>query len=162
MSTSLNLGIAASLCLFVSSANAQDNLKPKAATDSEIARYCGALEPSAAEARAAYQLRRLADLEREVRDEVAKLEIKEQAAREWVTQRATLMKQATDDVVLIYAKMPADAAAAQLAAMDESVAAAILSKLKAQAAGSILGEMETEKAARLSTMVSGAPASEKS
>ena len=56
------------------------------------------------------------------------------AAREWVTKRETMMKAATDDVVAIYAKMAADAAATQLAAMDETVAAAVLAKLKPQVA----------------------------
>jgi flagellar motility protein MotE (MotC chaperone) len=146
---------------------AQDNLKPKAAAErpsaeDEISKYCSALAPSTNEARAAYQLRRLADLEREVRDEVEKLEAKEAAAREWVTRRETMMKQATDDVVSVYAKMAPDAAAPQIAAMDEYVAAAILSKLKPQAASAILGEMEADRAARLSTLMSGGAAAEKS
>lgn len=147
-------------------ASAQDNLKPKAAperpADSEIARFCGALAPSASEARAAYQLRRLAELEREARDEVEKLEAKEAAAREWVTKREAMMKQATDDVVAIYAKMAPDAAATQLAAMDDSVAAAVLAKLKPQTASAILGEMDADRAAKLSTLISGGPGAEKS
>lgn len=147
-------------------APAQDNLKPKFApdrsADGEIARFCGAVAPSASEARAVYQLRRLSDLEREVREEVEKLEAKEMAAREWVVKRETMMKEATDDVVAIYAKMAPDAAATQLAAMDETVAAAVLAKLKPQIASAILGEMEVEKAAKISTLISGGPGAEKS
>ncbi len=101
----------------------------------------------------AYQLRRLGDLEQEVRDEVEKLEIKESAAREWVTKREAMMKAATDDVVAIYGKMPADAAAAQIAEMDEPVAVAVLAKLNPRVAGAILGEMEAEKAAKLSSLI---------
>ena len=130
--------------------------------DSEIARYCGALAPSASEARAAYQLRRLADLERQVREEVEKLEIKEMAARDWVTRRQAMMKGATDDVVAIYAKMPPEAAAAQLGSMDEVVAAAVLSKLNPRAASGILSEMAAEKAAKLSTLIAGALSADKS
>src|SRR5271156_4669027 len=78
----------------LASASAQDpkSKAPAAAPaerpgGSEIARYCGALAPSASEAGATYQLRRLADLEREVREEVEKLEKKEATAREWVMKR---------------------------------------------------------------------------
>ncbi len=154
--------------LLATAANAQDNVKPKSApapdrsAEGEIARYCAALAPTAAEARAAYQLRRLDDLERQVREEVEKLEVKETAAREWVTKRETMMKAATDDVVAIYGKMSPDAAATQLSAMDEGMAAAVLAKLKPQTAGAILGEMGADKAAKLSTLIAGALGAEKS
>lgn len=145
---------------------AAEDAKPKptapGAPESEIARYCGALAPSASEARAAYQLRRLGDLQQEVRDEVEKLEIKESAAREWVTKREAMMKAATDDVVAIYGKMPADAAAAQIAEMDEPVAVAVLAKLNPRVAGAILGEMQAEKAAKLSSLIAGALGADKS
>jgi flagellar motility protein MotE (MotC chaperone) len=135
---------------------------PERPGDSEIARYCGALAPSASEARATYQMRRLADLEREVRDEVEKLEKKETTAREWVMKRESMMKSATEDVVAIYGKMAPEAAAAELAAMDEGVATAVLSKLNPRAASDILGEMPAEKAAKLSTLIAGAPGADKS
>ena len=154
--------------LAATSASAQDDAKPKPASsperpsESEIARYCAALAPSAAEARAAYQLRRLAKLQQQVRDEVEKLENKETAAREWVTRREAMMKSATDDVVAIYGKMTPDAAATQLAAMDEGMAAAVLAKLKPQTASAILAEMEADKAAKLSTLMAGALGAERS
>jgi flagellar motility protein MotE (MotC chaperone) len=146
--------------LLATAAPAQDNAKPKPAN--EIARYCAALAPSAAEARAAYQLRRLANLQNKVEDEVQKLESKEAAAQEWVTKREQMMKSATDDLVAIYAKMKPDAAAPQLAAMDESTAAAVLTKLTPQIASAILAEMEADKAAKLSTLIAGASGAEKS
>jgi len=153
----LGPGCAAALAsgLALLPAVAQEPPRP-APADSEIARYCQALAPSAGEARAAYQLRRLADLEARVREEVESLETKENAAREWVTKREAMMKAATDDLVAIYAKMEPDAAAPQLAAMEESVAAAVLAKLNPRAASAILGEMQADKAAKLSSLLSGA------
>jgi flagellar motility protein MotE (MotC chaperone) len=130
--------------------------------DGEIARYCGALAPSASEARATNQLRRLADLEREVREEVEKLEKKEASTRDWVLKRDNMMKGATEDVVAIYAKMDAEAAAAELAVMDEMIASAVLSKLSPRAAGDILGNMAADKAAKLSTLIAGAIVADKS
>jgi flagellar motility protein MotE (MotC chaperone) len=130
--------------------------------DSEIARYCGALAPSASEARATYQLRRLADLEREVREEVEKLEKKEASTREWVLKRDNMMKDATEDVVAIYAKMDPESAAAELGVMDEVIASAVLSKLNPRAAGAILGNMAADKAAKLSTLIAGALVADKS
>ena len=151
--------------LALSPAAAQDGIKLKPAErnpQGEIERYCGALAPGASEARAAYQLRRLADLEQQVREEAEKLEAKEMSAREWVTKRDQMMKAATDDVVAIYGKMTPDAAATQLAAMDEGMAAAVLAKLKPQTASAILAEMEADKAAKLSTLMAGALGAERS
>ncbi len=147
------------------SAAAQDGVKLKPAerpATNEIERYCSALAPGASEARAAYQLRRLADLEQQVREEAGKLEAQEMAAREWVSKREQMMKAATDDVVAIYGKMDPETAAPKLAAMDEIIAAAVLAKLKPNAASAILSAMETEKAAKLSTLLAGALTADKS
>jgi flagellar motility protein MotE (MotC chaperone) len=105
---------------------------------------------------------RLADLELEVREEVDKLDKKQTEAREWVTKRAEMMRAATDDIVTIYGKMAPDAAAAQLAEMDENVAAAVLTKLNPRAASSVLAEMQADKAAKLSTLIAGALGADKS
>ncbi len=148
-----------------SAAPAQDGVKPKPSAereaDGEVARYCGAVAPSAAEARLEYQFRRLTELEARLKDEVAALEKREAEARDWVDKRQELLKAASDDVVAIYAKMSADAAATQLAAMDETIASSVLVKLKPQAASAILNEMEAAKAARLTTLMAGGPFEDK-
>ena len=151
--------------LTVSCAAAQDGVKLKPSerpATSEIERYCGSLAPDASEARAAYQLRRLADLQAQVREELEKLEAKAMAAREWVTKRDEMMKAATDDVVAIYGKMDAEAAAPKLAAMDDMMAAAVLAKLAPRAASAILSEMDSDKAAKLSTLIAGVVTADKS
>ena len=147
---------------------AQDGVKPKPpaaspdkAADSEIARYCGNLAPLAVEARIAYQTKRLLELEAQVKQRISDLEKQESAAREWVSKREALMKSASDDVVAIYAKMPAEPAAAEIAAMDDPVAAAILVRLPPRAAGGILGEMEADKAAKLTGLMAGTAGPEK-
>jgi flagellar motility protein MotE (MotC chaperone) len=156
--------VAATSALTLTSACAQDGVKPKASPNEteDIARYCAALGPSIVEARAAYQLRRLEELEAQTREEVEKLEAKEQEAREWVLKREEMMKAATDDVVGIYSKMAADAAAAKLGEMDDRIAAAVLGKLKPGVAAAILAEMATDKAAKLSTLLAGALPADKS
>jgi flagellar motility protein MotE (MotC chaperone) len=133
-----------------------------AAVEGEISRYCGNLAPTASEARASYQARQLAELEDRVRRSTEELEQRAVEAREWVNRREAMMKAATDDIVAVYAKMPADAAATQLSAMEDSMAAAVLGKLNPRAASAILGEMEAEKAARLAAIMAGASAADKS
>ena len=160
------VAFAASFAL-IGIAAAEDAQKPKPAADkgadSEIARYCAAIAPSAVEARLNYQLKQLMTLEARVKEETAALEKREAEAREWVTKREEMMKAATDEVVAVYAKMSAEAAASQLANMDETVATSILTKLKPQVASAILNEMDNEKAARLTTIMSGgAPEDKKS
>ena len=58
--------------------------------------------------------------------------------------------------MLIYARMRPDAAAVQLAAMDEETASAVLTKLEPRTASLILNEMEPTQAARLTATISGA------
>ena len=56
----------------------------------------------------------------------------------------------------IYARMRPDAAASQLAAMDEETAAAVLTKLNPRNASAILNEMPPARAARLTMTIAGA------
>ena len=156
--------------LLASPAPAQDGRAPeterlKAAAEKRVAekppetdavRFCAAVAPSIAEARIAWQTKRLAELDAQVRQRIVDLEKAEAAARDWIARRDALMAAANDDVVAIFAKMQPEAAAQQLSAMDDRKAAAILGKLKPNAAGAILGEMEAERAGRLVGMFSTA------
>lgn len=108
-----------------------------------------------------FQAARLGELEARMKTEIEELKKREDAAREWVEKRDELMKAASQDIVQIYSKMAADAAAAQMGAMDDQLAASILSKLKPQSASAILGEMDADKAGRLTTLMSGANTDEK-
>jgi flagellar motility protein MotE (MotC chaperone) len=134
---------------------AQDGAKPKPSNDSEIARYCSNIAPSAAEARLTFQLAKLSELDARVREALAALDRREQETQEWVLKRDALTKAANEDLVAIYTKMSAEAAAAQIDDMGDTVAASLLSKLKPQAAAAILNEMDPEKASHLTTMIAG-------
>jgi flagellar motility protein MotE (MotC chaperone) len=147
---------------------AQNDAKPKPnagapdkSADGGLARYCANVATAAAEARIAWETRRLTELEGQIKQRIAELEKKEAEARDWVTKRQTLINSASDEVVAIYAKMEPEAAAAQLASMDDAMAVAILGKLTAHAASAILNEMEAAKAGRLTAIMSGAAAVEK-
>ena len=152
--------VAATLWLAAAtSGDAQDNAKPKGGnertTESEIARYCSNIAPSAAEARLNYQITTLTAIDARVREALDALDKREQETRDWVIKRQDLMKAATEDMVAIYSKMSAEAAAAQLDDMSETVAASLLSKLKPQAAAAILNEMDPERASHLMSMMAG-------
>jgi flagellar motility protein MotE (MotC chaperone) len=137
---------------------AQDNAKTKAATESEIARYCVNIAPSAAEARLSYQLATLTALDAKVKQALDELDKREQETRDWVLKRQELMKAASDDMVAVYTKMTAEAAAAQIDTMDDALGASLLSKLKPQAAAAILDEMDPEKASHLMALIAGSSA----
>jgi|SRR5271166_1357484 len=131
--------------------------KPKAAAEkpaeADAARYCANVAPSIAEARIAWQTKRLAELDAQLRQRIADLEKAEASAREWIAKRDALTKAATDEVVAIYGRMQPENAARQIAAMDEKMAAAILARLKPGAASAILDEMEADRASRLAGLV---------
>jgi flagellar motility protein MotE (MotC chaperone) len=126
------------------------------APDIEASRFCANAGPSIVEARIAWETKQLGDLDAQVRQRLADLEKAEASVQEWVAKRDAMLKSASDELVAIYAKMEPEAAATQIAAMDDQMAAAILGKLKAGAAGAILNEMEGERASKLAVVLSGA------
>lgn len=127
----------------------------------DVSRYCANVAPVAAEARNAWETRRLNELDAEIKQRIADLEKTEAETRDWVSKRETLLNAASDDVVAIYAKMDPEAAAAQLAIVDEPIAVSILHKLKAGAASAILDQMEAARAARLTSLILAAAAPDK-
>jgi flagellar motility protein MotE (MotC chaperone) len=136
-----------------------ENQRPKAtadkpAADIEASRFCANVAPSIAEARIAWETKRLSELDAQVKQRLADLEKAEASVQEWVAKRDAILKAASGDLVAIYARMQPEAAAAQIGAMDDQMAAAILSKLKPSAAGAILDEMEAERASRLAAFLS--------
>ena len=159
------LGVAAVLLVcpaFAQNGRAPEREKPKAVApadktaDSEGSRFCANVAPAIAEARIAWETRRLNELDAQVKQRLADLEKAEASVQEWVAKRDAALKSASDNLVAIYAKMQPETAATQIAAMDDQMAAAILAKLKAGAAGAILNEMEAERASKLAAVLSGA------
>ena len=122
--------------------------------DAEASRFCANAAPSIAEARIAWETKQLSELDAQVKQRLADLEKAEASVKEWVAKKDAALKSASDDLVAIYARMQPEAAATQIAAMDDQLAAAILGKLKAGVAGAILSEMEAERASRLATFLS--------
>jgi flagellar motility protein MotE (MotC chaperone) len=162
--------LSAAALLFVGPAIAQDGRAPERekskatadkAADVESSRFCANVGPSIAEARIAWETKRLSELDAQVKQRLADLEKAEASVLEWVAKRDTILKAASDNLVAIYAKMQPETAAVQISGMDDQMAAAILGKLKPGAAGAILNEMEAERASRLAAFLSGTPGGEK-
>ncbi len=77
-----------------------------------------------------WQKKMVADIEREARQaRLAKLEAKIAEYQKWLARRDEYSKKARSSSSAFFARMRPDAAAPQLAALDEETAAAVLSKL---------------------------------
>lgn len=139
-------------------ANAQQAARPAdAVTGQTLAeRYCSNITDAAQDARFAWQAKTISDMEKELEKRIAAIEEKSAELKAWVEQRERFLKLANDGLVEIYSIMRADAAAPQLAAMNEVTAAAIIMKLPPKVAGAVLSEMEAEKAARMTATIAGA------
>jgi flagellar motility protein MotE (MotC chaperone) len=125
--------------------------------DSDLAqRYCVNVADAAADARIAWQQAKLAEAEQKIGKRIAALEAKTAEYKAWLERRNEFSRKATETLVQIYAQMEPDAAALQLAEMNEETAAALLVKLDPPASGAILNEMQPGKAARLSGTIAGA------
>jgi flagellar motility protein MotE (MotC chaperone) len=128
----------------------------------EIQQFCTNNVAAAGQVRVAWEAAKLKELEAKVRQRIAELEAKRAAYEDWLHRRDEALKKAEENVVAIYTKMRPDAAALQLAAMDDDMAAAVLAKLKPSNASAILNEMDPGRAAHLTAaMVGATPAADK-
>jgi flagellar motility protein MotE (MotC chaperone) len=118
--------------------------------------YCYNTVDSAADARFAWQAKKIQDMEAELDKRSQQLEEKTQEYKRWLARRDEFSRKAQEKLVGFYAKMRPDAAALQLASMDEETAAAVLTKLETKVASQIMGEMVPEDAAKIATIISGA------
>ncbi len=118
--------------------------------------YCENIADAALDARFLHQKTELGRLEEELAKKTGLLEAKKVEYQEWLKRRDEFISKAEANLVKLYSKIKPDAAALQLAAMDEEAAAALLLKLSAKTSSAILNEMEAKKAARLVSVMIGA------
>jgi len=130
--------------------------KAEPAASDGAQQYCANIINIAADARIAWEMKRLDDLETQLKQKISEFSAKEAESKEWIAKREEFMKKAEDGVVAVYAKMEPEAAAAQLIVMDEATAAAVLSKLNPRVSSAILNEMDAGKAAKLTDLMSAA------
>jgi len=117
--------------------------------------YCVSIVDAAADARVAWQKKLLADAGKEVDERIAQLEQKTAEYKKWLKRRDEFTQKATDTVLKIYERMRPDAAALQLAQLDDETAAAVLASLKATLSSKILNDMEPTRAAQLTATIIG-------
>lgn len=117
--------------------------------------YCINIVDAAADARFALQRKMLEAAGEEIDKRIALLEEKTAEFKKWLARRDDFSKKANETVLSIYSRMRPDAAALQLAALDEETAAAVLTKLQPRLASLILNEMDVGQAARLTATIVG-------
>jgi flagellar motility protein MotE (MotC chaperone) len=130
-----------------------ESLSPDATA---VQQYCFNTAEPAADARFAWQAKKISEMEAELEKRVALLEAKTEEFKTWLARRDEFSKRAQDKLVTFYTRMRPDAAALQLAALDEETAAAVLMKIDAKAASPILSEMDPARAAKIAAIISGA------
>lgn len=132
---------------------ALDALPPNA---SAAQQYCFNTADSAADARFAWQAKKIKDMEAELEKRAQQLEAKTAEYKTWLERRDEFARKAHEKLVGFYSGMRPDAAAGQLAELDEEMAAAVVIKLQTKVASQIMGEMDPERAAKIATIISGA------
>jgi flagellar motility protein MotE (MotC chaperone) len=130
-----------------------DALPPNA---SGAQQYCFNTADTAADARFAWQAKKIQEMEAALDKKAQQLEVKTQEYKRWLERRDDFSRKAHEKLVGFYSRMRADAAAVQLATLDEEMAAAVVMKLETKVASQIMGEMDPERAAKIATIISGA------
>ena len=120
-------------------------------TDAE--RYCRNIADEAREAKFEWQVKTIGSLEDALRTRIEELEKRRAEVENWLRRREDFIRMAEANLVEIYSRMRADAAAEQMGLLGATTAAALLLKLQPRVAGQILNEMETERAALLTRIM---------
>ncbi|AHB47771.1 hypothetical protein W911_04070 [Hyphomicrobium nitrativorans NL23] len=130
-----------------------DALPPNATAAQQ---YCFNTADTAADARFAWQAKKIQEMEAELNKRAEQLSAKTEEYKTWLARRDEFSRKAHEKLVGFYSRMRADAAAAQLAAIDEETAAAVVTKLETKVASQIMGEMEPAQAAKIASVIAGA------
>jgi flagellar motility protein MotE (MotC chaperone) len=127
---------------------------------SAVQRYCSNIRDAAADARFAWQMAALRDLEKQVDERIAALDARQAEFEDWLRRREEFAARAKETLVAVYANMRPDAAAQQLAILEDEEAAAVLTNLVPRTASAVMNEMEPERAAQLAIAMAGPPEKE--
>ncbi|WP_072395285.1 MotE family protein [Hyphomicrobium sp. CS1GBMeth3] len=130
-----------------------DALPPDA---SAAQQYCFNTADTAADARFAWQAKKIREMGDELDKRAQQLEAKTNEYKRWLARRDEFSRKAHEKLVGFYSRMRPDAAAVQIATLDEEVAAAVVMKLETKVASQIMGEMDPERAAKIALIISGA------
>lgn len=136
-----------------SAPSAQRTLPSANASQDEIEKFCGNIDSQAADARFELQSQQLQQLRTQIDDRIKVLEEKRQEYENWLNKRNEFLAKAQDSLVNIISKMRPDAAAAQLALVDDFAAAAIMLKLTPRVSSAIMNELPPEKSANLTKVL---------
>jgi len=131
-------------------------LPPASISQNDIARFCKNIDKQAQDARVELQMRQLAVLRADIDGRMKLLEDKRQEYESWLARRNDFLERTQSSFVGIVAKMRPDAAAAQLALVDEMTAASIILKLEPRVSSAIMNEMTAEKSASLMRILASA------
>lgn len=115
----------------------------------EVQDLCTNIAASIEVERLSRQQKALAEIEDQIKSRLAALELKETEVSSRIERLEAFEKKTDDSLIAFYAGMKADAAAAQLAELDEDIAAGILLRLKTKSSSAILNEMPAERGAAL-------------
>jgi flagellar motility protein MotE (MotC chaperone) len=135
---------------------AGESKPPPAPETPAVKAYCQNIEDAALDVRFLNQKNEIRRLEGELEKRRTALEDKRAEYQRWLERRDEFINKAEGSLVALYGKIKPDAAAVQLAAIDEEAAAALLLKLKTKSASAILDQMDSAKAARLVSVMIGA------
>ncbi|WP_276952819.1 MotE family protein [Bartonella clarridgeiae] len=119
----------------------------------EVERFCSNIGSQAADARFQLQRRQLQELRDQIGERVKILEEKQNEYKVWLDKRNEFLSMAENSLVEIITKMRPDAAAAQLALMNDLVAASLVLKLSPKVSSAIMNELPPEKSAELTQIL---------
>lgn len=114
---------------------------------------CANIGASVELARLAQQQKSLAELDERLKARLAELDARRAELAELLGRRDAFERKSADALVAFYSHMKPDAAAAQLAQLDDDDAAALLLRLKPKVSSAILNEIDATRGAALTKRI---------
>jgi flagellar motility protein MotE (MotC chaperone) len=137
--------------------NAPAKSTGRAATlsENEVAQFCSNAADPALDARLAWQMNELEQVEQKLRERISEVEAKRAEYEKWMVLRDEFLKKAEAGMVEVYSRMRPEAAAIQIAGMADEMGAAVLAKLSPRNSSAIFNEMDPARAAHLADVLGG-------
>jgi flagellar motility protein MotE (MotC chaperone) len=113
----------------------------------EVDKYCANIATNTNQAANLLHEQQLHELESQIELRIKELDAKRSEVQRLIDTNEAMLAKANQSLVDLYSKMKPDAAASQIAKLDDDIAVALLVHVKTKEMSAIMDEMEPERAA---------------
>lgn len=123
-------------------------------TSADAEKYCASIGTNTTQAANLLREQQLRELETQIEQRIKELDAKRAQVQQLIDKSEAIFSKADQSLIDLYSKMKPDAAASQIAKLDDDIAVALLVHVKTKEMSAIMDEMEPERGAVLAKKLS--------